>query len=143
MVVLYLTLVVLAFSGMMGQRLLASATGHTVEMTMQEAGVVDWGEAVLRDPVVFFAFACPVMVAAIMGLWQGAGWGGRAASLSSVFIVSIVSIILFTGPLKEYLETGSVSPSMRGMSIVMLLAAVPAVGALIWLAKGEHRPAAP
>lgn len=32
--------------------------------------------------------------------------GGRAASLSSAFVVSLVSVILFTGPLAELLKKG-------------------------------------
>lgn len=141
-VTLYLILTVLAFSGMMGQRLLASATGRTLDMTMQGVGILDWGEPFLRDPIVFFSLACPVVIAAILGLWRGTDWGGRAASLSSAFIVSIVSVILFTGPLKEHLQTGSISPAMWRMSAIMVLAAAPAVGSLIWLAKGERRPPA-
>ncbi len=138
----YLVLALMAFSGMMGQRLLASATGSTVDMTMQGAGVLDWGEPFLRDPIIFFSLACPVVIAAILGLWRGTDWGGRAASLSGAWIVSIVSVILFTGPLKEHLQTGSISPAMLRMSIIMVLAAAPAVWSLIWLAKGERRPSA-
>ncbi|NPV81773.1 MAG: hypothetical protein HPY52_16190 [Firmicutes bacterium] len=41
-VAMYLTVVFLAFSGMMGQRLMASATGRAMDMTMQEAGSLDW-----------------------------------------------------------------------------------------------------
>jgi hypothetical protein len=144
----YLLLVLLIFGKMMGQRLLASATGTTVSMTMEAgAAAVDWAEPMLRDPVIFFALATPVIIAGILGLWRGTDWGARAASLSSVFLVTIVSLILFTGPLKEYLQTGSVSPALWGISAMMTLAAVPAVLALVWLAKGErsrpeHRAAA-
>jgi len=141
-VAVYLMVTFLAFSGMMGQRLLASATGRTMDMAMQRFGVLDWGEPFLRDPVVFFSLALPVVITAILGLWRGTDWGGRAASLSSAWIVSIVSVILFTGPLKEYLQTGSVSPAMWRMSAIMVLAAAPAVWSLLWLAKGERRPPA-
>lgn len=137
-VAVYLAVVLLAFSGMMGQRLLASATGRAVDMTMQEAGSLDWGEPFLRDPIVFFSLACPVVVAAILGVWQGTHWGGRAASLSSVFIVSIVTVVLFTGPLKECLQTGAISPAMWSTSAVMVLAAAPAVWAVSWLAREGH-----
>lgn len=133
-VAVYLTVVPLAFSGMMGQRLLASATGRTMDMTMREAGSLDWGEPFLRDPIVFFSLACPVMLTAILGLWRGTDWEGGAASLSNAFIVSIVSIVLSTGPLKEYLQTGTVLPAMWGMSTIMVLAAPPAVWAVSWLA---------
>lgn len=139
-VVVYLMVAFLAFSGMMGQRLLASATGRTIDMTMQGAGVLDWGEPFLRDPIIFFALAGPVVIAAILGLWRGTDWGGRAASLSSAWIVSIVNVILFTGPLKEYLQAGSVSPAMWRMSAIMVLAAAPAVWSLTWLAKSDRRP---
>jgi hypothetical protein len=138
----YLTLVLLAFSGMMGQRLLASATGRAVDMTMRGAGILDWGEPFLRDPIVFFSLACPVVIAAMLGLWRGTDWGGRAASLSSAWIVSLVTVILFTGPVAEFLKKGSVSPAMWRTSAIMVLAAAPAVWSLFWLAKGERRPPA-
>lgn len=135
----YLIVAALAMSAMMGKRLLASATGRMMEMTMRESGIVDWGEPILRDPVVFFSLALPVVIAAIFGLLRGTEWGGRATSLTSVFIVSIVSVILFTGPLKEVLLTGSVSPAMWGMSVFMTVVAAPAVWSLAWLLKSEHR----
>lgn len=135
----YFGLTLLIFGKMMGQRLLASALGRTMDMTMQGAGVLDWGEPFLRDPIIFFALACPVMLTAILGLYRGTEWGGRAASLSGVFIVSIVSLVLFTGPLKEYLQTGSISPAMRSMSAIMVLAAAISVWAVMWLARGERR----
>ncbi len=138
-VAVYLALVLLAFSKMMGQRLLASATGRAMDMTMREAGSLDWGEPFLRDPVIFLSLACPVMIAAILGISRGTAWGGRAASLSSAFIVSIVTVVLFTGPLKEYLQVGSVSPAMLGTSAIMVLAAAPAVWALFWLAGAAKR----
>lgn len=137
----YLALILLVFSKLMGERLLASATGRTMDMTMQAAGTLDWGEPFLRDPIIFFALACPVFVAAILGLWKGTEWGGRAASFSSAFIVSMVTVILFTGPIKEILRTGSVSPAMLGMSVVMGLTAVPAVFTMAWLAR--RRPGEP
>ncbi|MGE5509587.1 MAG: hypothetical protein ACM3RP_14050 [Chitinophagales bacterium] len=141
-VIAYLAFVLVMFGGMMGQRLLASATGRTVEMTMEGNRTVDWGNPVLRDPIVFFALACPVLIAAILGLIRRTPWGGRAAALSSAFGASMSAVVLFTGPLKEYLQTGAVSPAMFRMSAIILLAAVPAVLSLIWLAKGERRPPA-
>lgn len=129
----YLALVLVAFSGMMGQRLLASATGRTVDMTMQGAGVLDWGEPFLRDPIIFFSLLCPVLVAAVVGLVRGTDWGSKAASLSSAWSVSMVGIVLFTGPFKEYLQKGAVSPAMWQMSVIMVVAAAPAVWSLIWL----------
>lgn len=134
----YFILTLVAFTGMMGQRLLASATGRAMDMTMQAAGGLDWGEPFLRDPIVFFSLACPVVIAAIIGLLRGTDWGGRAASLSASFIVSIVTVVLFTGPLKEFLLAGSVSPAMWQMSFIMVLAAAPAVWALAWLTKIER-----
>ncbi len=131
----YLSTVLLLFAGLMGRRLLASASGRAVDMTMQGAGALDWGEPFLRDPIIFFAFICPVIITAILGLWQGAEWGGRAASLSTAFIVSIVTAALFTGPLKEYLQVGTVSAAMWTISGIMVLAAAPAVWGLLWLSK--------
>lgn len=139
-VTVYLAVGLVMMGAMMVQRLLASATGRTLDMTMQTSGVLDWGEPFLRDPIIFFSLASPVIVAAILGLWRGTDWGGRAASLASVFVVSIVSIVLFTGPLKEYLQTGSVSPAMWGMSVFMVLAAAPAAWSAVWLARSEDRP---
>jgi len=133
--VAYLALVVLAFSGMMGERLWASASGHAVDMTMQQFGSVDWGDPVLRDPVVFFSMVVPAMAVGITGLLKKAAWGTKAAAASFTFTVSIVSVIMFTGPLKEFLMTGSVSAPMRGMSGVMLLAATPAAGFLTLLTR--------
>lgn len=134
----YLILTLVAFTGMMGQRLLNSATGRAMDMTMQGTGALDWGEPFLRDPIIFFSLACPVVITAIIGLLRGTGWGGRAASLSASFVVSIVTVILFTGPLKEYLQAGAVSPAMWQMSLIMVLAAAPAVWALVWLTKTER-----
>lgn len=125
-IVAYLTLVVLAFSGMMGERLWASASGQPVDMTMQQFGSVDWGDPVLRDPVIFFSMVVPAMAAGIIGLLKKAEWGAKAAAASCTFTVSIVSVILFTGPLKELLMAGRISGPMLGMSGVMLLAAGPA-----------------
>lgn len=135
----YLTLVLLAFAKLMGQRLLASALGRSMDMTMQGAGVLDWGEPFLRDPIIFFSLACPFIAAAILGLLRGREWGFRAASLSCAFIVSIVSLILFTGPLKEYLQAGSISAAMWQTSAIMVLAAAPGVWALVWLAGSERQ----
>ena len=135
-ITVYLALVVLVFSGLMGQRLLASASGRAVDMTMQQSGVVDWGDPVLRDPVVFFSVAAPVMVAGILGLMRGAEWGGKASAASCALVVSIV---LFTGPLKELLMTGRIGAPMLAMSGTMLLAAAPAAWSLVRLAEGESR----
>lgn len=135
----YLVIVLLVFSRLMGQRLLASASGRAVDMSMREIGALDWGEPFLRDPIVFFSLACPVTIAAILGLWRGADWGARAASLSSVWILSILTLILFTGPLKEFLQTGSISGPMLGMSAIMVIAAIPAVWSLIWLVTSRTR----
>ncbi|MGE5542613.1 MAG: hypothetical protein ACM3WT_06225 [Bacillota bacterium] len=131
----YLTLVAVAFLGMMGRRLLASATGRMMEMTMQESGAVDWGEPVLRDPVIFFSFVLPLLVAAVVGLPRGTAWGGRATSLACAFIVSIVTIILFTGLLKEALLTGGVTPAMWATSAFMALVAVPPAWFLTWFSR--------
>lgn len=135
----YLVLVLVALSGMMGQRLLASATGRAVDMTMRVAGPLDWGEPYLRDPIIFLAQACPVMVTAILGLLRGTEWGGRAAALSSAFLVSILSVVLFTGPLKEYVQSGSISAAMGRMSVVLALAVAPAVWAMVWLVRSASR----
>ncbi|MBE3577026.1 MAG: hypothetical protein IMX00_04980 [Limnochordales bacterium] len=143
-VTVYLAVILVVMGAMMARRLLASATGRTLDMAMQAAGALDWGEPYLRDPIVFLSLAAPVMVAAILGLGRGTDWGGRAASLASVFIVSIVTVILFTGPLKEYLQTGSVSPGMWGMSVFMLLVAAPATWSAVWLARsGARQPTRP
>lgn len=139
---IYLVVAGLALSGMMWQRLLASAAGRTVEMTMQASGAVDWGEPVLRDAVVFFSLAFPVLITAVLGLVRGTDWGGRAAAAMNAFIVSIISIVLFTGPLKEALLSGSVSAPMWRLSIMMILAAAPAVYFLIRLGKSETQPSA-
>ncbi|MCL4517209.1 MAG: hypothetical protein M1379_16755 [Firmicutes bacterium] len=137
---IYLVVAGLALSGMMWQRLLASAAGRTVEMTMQASGTVDWGEPVLRDAVVFFSLAFPVLITAVLGLVRGTDWGGRAAAAMNAFIVSIISIVLFTGPLKEALLSGSVSAPMWRLSVMMILAAAPAVYFLIRPVKDETRP---
>jgi hypothetical protein len=139
----YLALILLVFGGLMGQRLLASATGQTVGMTMEGSAAVDWGNPVVRDPIVFFALMGPLLVAGIIGLWQGTDWGGRAATLSSAFGAGMTAIVLFTGPLMEFLKTGSVSPAMGKMSLVIFLAGAAAVGALVWLVKSGRRPPAP
>lgn len=135
----YLAIIAVMFSGMMGRRLLASASGRTLEMTMQEAGAVDWGEPVLRDPVIFFAFALPIFVAGIGGLPRIAEWGGRAAALSCAFVVSMVTIILFTGLVKEALLTGTVSPAMWATSVMMVVVAVPAALFLTWFGAAERK----
>jgi hypothetical protein len=135
----YLGLSVVLFSAMMAQRLLGSATGRTVDMAMQGAGALDWGEPFLRDPIFFFTMICPVQLAAVIGLLRGTEWGARAAALSSTFGPFMVSAILFTGPLKEYLQKGAVSPAMWQMSAIMvLLAAIPSVLGLLWLANGDR-----
>ena len=77
-VLAYLALTLILFSGLMGQRLWASANGRTVDMALQGAGSLDWGEPFLRDPL---------------------------------------------------------PPAMWGLSAVMVLFSLPAVGALVWLVK--------
>jgi hypothetical protein len=136
-IVAYLVLVVLVFSGLMGQRLWASAMGRAVDMTMQHGGAADWGDPVLRDPVVFLSLVVPVMVAGILGLARGTEWGGRAAAVSCAFAVSIVSVVIFTGPLKELLMTVRISPPMLGMSSIMLLVAAVAAWALVQMSRSE------
>lgn len=135
----YLAVIVLLFSALMGRRLLASAAGDVMEMSMQVTGPVDWAEPVVRDPVIFFAFAAPLFVTACLGLWRRAEWGARAATLASTFIVNMVIMVLMTGPVKELLQKGALSPGMLPISIVFILTAVPAVWALIWLTKGGGR----
>lgn len=135
----YLALVVLVFSKMMGQRLIASASGRVVDMTMQQGGAVDWGDPILRDPVVFFSLVVPVMGAAVLGLLKGTEWGGRAGSASCALVVSIVSVALFTGPLKEFIMTRQVSPPVLMMSGIMLLAASPGAWFLRKLAQEDRR----
>ncbi|HEY3314539.1 MAG TPA: hypothetical protein VGL40_04565 [Bacillota bacterium] len=134
----YLTLVGLVFGKMMWQRLWASASGRAVDMTLRGTGTLDWGEPFLRDPIVFFALVMPIIIAATIGLWRGTDWGGKAASLSNLFSLAIISAILFTGPLKEFLQNGSVSAAMWGMSAIMIVAGLPAAWSAVWLAKKEE-----
>lgn len=138
-VIAYLALVLVVFGGLMGQRLLASATGRTMEMTMEGKAAVDWGNPILRDPIVFFALFGPLLIAGIIGLWQGTDWGGRTAALSGAFGASMSCIVLFTGPLMEFLKTGAVSPAMWKMSLIIFLAGAAAVWSLVWLVRSERR----
>lgn len=140
----YLILFGLLFAAQMGQRLLASATGRLVDMTMVEAGPIDWGNPVLRDAIVYFSMVVPFNVAAVAGLFSGARWGGRAAALVCGFLPVMASAVLFTGPLKEFLLQRTVSGPMWGMSITIVLAVIPAFIALSWLmsesrTKGKSR----
>lgn len=133
----YLGVLILLFGALMGMRLWASAMGNTMEMTMQVTGPVDWGEPVVRDPIIFFAFAAPLFLSACLGLWQRAGWGARAATLANTFMVNMVIMILMTGPVKELLRTGVFSPGMLPMSILFMVTAAPAVWALVRLTKDD------
>lgn len=135
---IYMTAVAVIFTKLMGQRLLASATGRVVDMTMQQIGVVDWGEPILRDPIVFFSFALPLMIAAIIGCPQRTEWGSKAAAAMCAFITSMVAVILFTGPLMEALQTGRVSGPMLSMSAIFIAAVAPSIWFLIRLAKDRQ-----
>jgi branched-subunit amino acid ABC-type transport system permease component len=79
---------------------------------------------------------------AVLGLLRGTGWGSRAAALMNTFLVNIVSIVLFTGPLKEFLFQGSVTGPTWKMTAILVLAAIPPVYFLIRLAKTGAQPAA-
>lgn len=135
----YLGIILLLFAFQMGQRLWGSATGRAIAMTMTESGKLDWGEPFLRDPIVFFALLVPFLIAAVIGLLFNAGFGGRAAVLTCAFIPGIVSAILFTGPLREYLETKTVSTPMWGMSVMLVIVALPAIASLLWLVRNSHQ----
>jgi|GEM_PF-2595224 len=136
----YFLVVIVAFGKMMGQRLLASAHGYVMEMTMQAGGAaVDWAEPNLRDPVVFFAMACPMILAAVTGLWRGTAAGARAGALTSTFLINMVLMILATGPVRELLQHGSVSAGMVPMSVIFIVAAAPAAWLLLSLAKENPR----
>jgi hypothetical protein len=126
----YLAVIVLLFSALMGRRLVASAFGEAMEMSMQVRGAVDWAEPFVRDPILFLAFAAPLFITACLGLWQGADWGARAATLCATFMVNMVIMILMTGPVKELLQMGALSPGMLPISIVFVVTAAPAVWAL-------------
>lgn len=132
----YLGAILLLFGVLMGQRLLASANGNVMEMTMQVTGQVDWAEPVVRDPIIFFAFAGTLFVTACAGLIGATGAGARAATLASTFMVNMVIMILMTGPVKELLMTGALSPGMLPISMVFIVTAAPAVWALLWVTKG-------
>lgn len=134
-VVAYLVLVGVVLSMQMGQRLLASAMGRVMQMTGVTTGEVDWSNPMVRDAVVYFSLAFPMMVAAIAGLVRRAEWGWKAAVVLNVFIPYIVSLILFTGPLQEQLVKGSISGPMWAMSAMLTLVAAGAVAALIWLVR--------
>lgn len=131
----YLGAILLLFGVLMGQRLLASANGNVMEMSMQVTGTVDWAEPVVRDPIIFFAFAATLFVTACAGLVRGTVAGARAATLASTFMVNMVIMILMTGPVKELLSTGALSPGMLPISLVFIITAVPAVWALLWVTK--------
>lgn len=137
-IAVYLSVVMAIFSRLMGQRLVASATGRFVDMTMQQIGTVDWGESILRDPVVFFALVIPLALAAIVGGVRRTEWGGRAAAVTCAFVAGMVSVILFTGPLVKAVQTRTVPGPMLAMSTVMILVAVPAVWFLIRLDKDQR-----
>ncbi|HYG56863.1 MAG TPA: hypothetical protein VD902_02180 [Symbiobacteriaceae bacterium] len=132
----YLAVLVVLFAALMGRRLWASAMGVVMEMSMQVTGPVDWAEPVVRDPVIFFAFAVPLFVTACAGLWLRADWGTRAASLAATFMVNMVIMILMTGPVKELLSLGALSPGMLPISLVFMVTAAPAVWALFWVTRG-------
>lgn len=133
----YLGLIVVLFSALMGRRLWASAYGEAMEMSMQVRGPVDWAEPFVRDPVIFFAFAVPLFAAACLGLMRRADWGARSATLASTFMVNMVVMILMTGPVRELLQLGHLSPGMLPISLVFITTAAPAVWALLWLTKGD------
>ncbi|MFZ5814441.1 MAG: hypothetical protein ACOY93_03970 [Bacillota bacterium] len=131
----YFTVMVALFSALMAARLWASAHGQAMEMTMQVRGPVDWAEPFVRDPIIFLVFAAPLFIAAALGLWLRAGWGARATALASTFIVNMVIMILMTGPVRELLQLGSLSPGMLPISLLFGLFAAPAVRALFWLTR--------
>ncbi len=131
----YLSLIFLLLGALMVKRLLASAAGQVMEMSMQIRGPVDWAEPVVRDPVIFLAFVGPLCLTAILGLWRRMDWGARAASLSATFIVNMVIMILMTGPVKELLQMGSLSAGMLPISLLFIAVALPAVWALLRLTR--------
>ncbi|MDF2630942.1 MAG: hypothetical protein K0R39_4773 [Symbiobacteriaceae bacterium] len=135
----YLLLIALIFGKMMAQRLLASADGFTVDMAMVRLGPVDWRDPAVRDPIVFFTLAIPMMPTAVVGLLRGSAWGAKAATLCSTFLVCIVTLVIVTGPIKEILEKGATSMAMISMSGIMVAAVLPAVASLIWLTRGEAK----
>jgi hypothetical protein len=137
-IAIYLSIVTVIFSRLMGQRLVASATGQFVDMTMQQIGAVDWGESILRDPVVFFALVIPMALAAIVGGARRTEWGGRAVAVMCAFVAGMVSVILFTGPLVKAVQTRTVPGPMLIISTVMILAAAPAIWFLIRLDKDQR-----
>jgi hypothetical protein len=139
----YLLLVAVIFSKMMAQRLLASADGFAVDMAMVRLGPVDWRDPSVRDPIIYFTLMIPMIITAVIGLWQGADWGAKAATLCSTFLVCIVALVIVTGPIKEILQNGSTSMAMISMSGIMLAAVLPAIASLIWLTRGEARAARP
>lgn len=138
----YLLVILVLFSFLMGKRLYASATGSVMEMSMQVTGPVNWAEPVVRDPIIFFAFAVPQFVTACLGLWRRQEWGARAASLACTFMVNMVIMILMTGPVKELMLMGSLSPGMLPISLVFIVTAAPAVWGLFGLTKGAREQGA-
>ncbi|MGE5509586.1 MAG: hypothetical protein ACM3RP_14045 [Chitinophagales bacterium] len=50
------------------------------------------------------------------------------------------AVTLFTGPLKECLQTGA--PAMWGLSAIIVLFSHPGAWSLFWLAGCERRPTA-
>ena len=135
----YLGVLVVLFSALMGMRLYASANGDVMEMSMQVTGAVDWAEPVVRDPIIFFAFAVPLFLTAVFGLLRRTEAGSRAATLASTFMVNMVIMIIMTGPVKELMQMGALSPGMLPISIVFLVTAAPAVWGLIWLVRGDGK----
>ncbi len=129
----YLALAGAAIGAPMARRLLASAHGLAVGMTGASSGVVDWADITVRDPIIFFALVLPFLVSAVIGLVGDTRWGRNSAALCLVFIPTMVSLILFTGPVPEYLLHGAIPGSALGMSLMMALMAVLAVISLVWL----------
>lgn len=136
----YLSVILMLFGALMGMRLWAAAQGDAMEMSMQVRGPVDWAEPFVADPIIFFAFAVPLFVTGILGLWRRAEWGARAATLACTFIVNMVIMVLMTGPVKELLQMGKLSAGMLPISLVFIATALPAVFALVWLTRGNGLP---
>lgn len=128
----YMAIIGIAFGKLMIDRLFASARGEMVNMAMVGVAKADWADPALRDPIIFFVTILPLLIAAISGIIRKTDDGTKYTTLIATFIIGIVSVILFTGPLKELLVSGVVSQSMMGMSVFMALFTVPSI---YWLIK--------
>ncbi len=129
-----LTLVLIAMSAYMGLevygRIAGGAPGVDPEILSTQA-YLDYADASLNEPIIFFVAVLPLMLVAILNLPKRNKMGYRTSLSANVFAVGFIVAKIMTGPVEQLV----VYSSIEFISIIKLVLGILLIGLLIIMTR--------